>query len=110
MKNYELYILNKWGEEEYNFFIQSDKSEEEIMADYRQAIDVLDDKGYHLYIQERTFGDKLPSLQEMLEILGEAEDDYCDFELVHDPNDYEYTPEEAEMLGLVWDPILNMYI
>lgn len=109
MKNYELAILNQWGEEEYCFFIESDKSEEEIMADYRQAIDVLGDKGYRLYIQERTFGSQLPSLQEMLEILGEADDD-CEYELVHDPNDYEYTPEEAEMLGLVWDPILNMYI
>jgi hypothetical protein len=38
------------------------------------------------------------------------EENDCEFELVHDPNDYEYTPEEAEMLGLVWDPILKMYI
>lgn len=110
MKNYELYILNKWGEEEYCFFVQSNKTEEEIMAEYRQAIDVLDDKGYHMYIQERTFGTTLPSLQDMLEVLGEAEDDDCEFELVHDPNDYEYTPEEAEMLGLKWDSILKMYI
>jgi hypothetical protein len=39
----------------------------------------------------------------------EKEED-CEFELNHDPNDYEYTPEEAEMLGLKWDPILKMYI
>jgi hypothetical protein len=110
MKNFELIILNQWGEEEYCFFVQSNKTEEEIMADYRQAIDVLDDKGYHIYIQERTFKTTLPSLQDMLEVLGEAEDDDCEFELVHDPNDYEYTPEEAEMLGLEWDPILKMYI
>ena len=109
MKNFELIILNQWGEEEYCFFVQSNKSEEEIMADYKQAINVLDNKGYHLYIQERTFGDQLPSLNEMLEVLGEVDDD-CEFELVHDPNDYEYTPEEAEMLGLKWDPILKMYI
>ena len=38
------------------------------------------------------------------------EEEDCEFELNHDPNDYEYTPEEAEMLGLVWDPILKMYI
>ena len=109
MINYEIYILNKWGEEEYNFFIQSNKTEEEIMADYKEAIDVLYDKGYRMYIQERTFGDTFPSLQEILEVLGEADDD-CEYELVHDPNDYEYTPEEAEMLGLKWDPILKMYI
>ncbi len=108
MKNYELTILNQWGEEEYCFFVQSNKSEEEIMADYKQAIDVLDDKGYHIYIQERTFGNTLPSLSDMLEVLGEVDD--SEFELVHDPNDYEYTPEEAEMLGLTWDPILKMYI
>ena len=78
MKNYQLYILNKWGKEEHCFFVQSNKSEEEIMADYRQAIDVLYDKGYHLYIQERTFGTTLPSLQDMLEVLGEAEDDDCE--------------------------------
>ena len=110
MKNFELIILNQWGEEEYCFFVQSNKTEEEIMADYKQAIDVLDDKSYHIYIQERTFKTTLPSLQDMLEVLGEAEDDDCEFELVHDPNDYEYTPEEAEMLGLEWDPILKMYI
>ena len=40
----------------------------------------------------------------------EYEDEQEEFELVHDPNDYEYTPEEAEMLGLKWDPILKMYI
>lgn len=38
------------------------------------------------------------------------EEEDCEFELTHDPNDYEYTPEEAEMLGLKWDPILKMYI
>ena len=110
MKNYELFILDKWGGEECSFFIQSDKTEEEIMADYKQAIDVLYDKGYHMYIQERTFGTTLPSLQDMLEMLGEAEDDDCEFELIHDPNDYDYTPEEAAMLGLKWDPVLKMYI
>ena len=110
MKNYQLFILNKWGKEEHCFFVQSNKTEEEIMADYRQAIDVLDDKGYHIYLQERTFKTTLPSLQDMLEVLGEAEDDDSEFELVHDPNDYEYTLEEAEMLGLEWDPILKMYI
>ena len=41
MINYEITILNQWGEEEYCFFVQSNKSEEEIMADII-AVDLED--------------------------------------------------------------------
>lgn len=75
MTNYEITILNQWGHEEHKFFIQSNKSKEEIIEGYKQAIDVLRDKGYRMHVQKRTFRDELPSLQDMLEVLGETEDD-----------------------------------
>lgn len=75
MANYEITILNQWGKEEYCFFVQSNKTEEEIIEGYKQANDVLRDKGYRINVQKRTFRDELPSLQDMLEVLGEAEDD-----------------------------------
>ena len=75
MTNYEITILNQWGKEEYCFFVQSNKSKEEIIKGYKQAIDVLRGKGYRIHVQKRTFRDELPSLQDMLEVLGETEDD-----------------------------------
>ena len=75
MTNYEITILNQWGKEEYCFFVQSNKTEKEIIEGYKQANDVLRDKGYHIIVQKRTFRDELPSLKDMLEVLGEAEDD-----------------------------------
>lgn len=75
MTNYEITILNQWGHEEHKFFIQSNKSKEEIIKGYKRAIDVLRDKGYRMHIQKRTFRDELPSLQDMLEVLGETEDE-----------------------------------
>ena len=105
MKNFELIILNQWGEEEYCFFVQSNKTEEEIMADYKQAIDVLDDKGYHIYIQERTFKTTLPSLQDMLEVLGEAEDDWL---LVHLNGEIGFVKKDYTISIL--DKILSIFL